>query len=362
MGNRGPKSVFSTVKGQRVNGSYWGSSSIKMYSNRFWKKPLNLFNSFGRRLYSTFNKVPIHPWFWSGLSDGEATFNVIIDEVKSRKLGYRVQAKFQIGLHIKDIYILNLLKSYLGGIGSIHIYPKSDRVIYSIDSIDHLLILISFFDKYPLLTQKFADYTLFKEVVNLINTKAHLTLDGLNKIINIKASINKGLSDKLKSQFPNYVPVPRPVVSTTSIPHPAWIAGFASGEGNFDVRTPKATNKTGVRVQLRFRISQHIRDINLLNLMVKYLGGVGLISTTDSAVYFTVVNFSDISNVIIPLFNKYPILGIKSNDFNDWCKIHSLMSKGLHLTPEGIEAIKTIKSGMNTQRDWKGSISSDYKD
>jgi hypothetical protein len=31
--------------------------------------------------------------------------------------------------------------------------------------------------------------------------KSHLTIDGLNKIINIKASMNLGLSDFLKSEF-----------------------------------------------------------------------------------------------------------------------------------------------------------------
>ena len=46
-----------------------------------------------------------------------------------------------------------------------------------------------------LLTQKGADFILFKEVVKLMNNKAHLSIQGLNQIINIKASMNLGLSD-----------------------------------------------------------------------------------------------------------------------------------------------------------------------
>jgi hypothetical protein len=40
-----------------------------------------------------------------------------------------------------------------------------------------------------------ADFILFKQVVNLMNNKAHLTLEGLKQIVNIKALMNLGLSD-----------------------------------------------------------------------------------------------------------------------------------------------------------------------
>jgi hypothetical protein len=53
-----------------------------------------------------------------------------------------------------------------------------------------------------------------------MNTKDHLSLEGLKQIINIKASINLGLSDQLKSEFSNSIPVERPVITTTQIPDP----------------------------------------------------------------------------------------------------------------------------------------------
>ena len=40
----------------------------------------------------------------------------------------------------------------------------------------------------------------------------HLTLEGLHKIVVIKASMNLGLSDKLKWGFPSVVPIERPLV------------------------------------------------------------------------------------------------------------------------------------------------------
>jgi hypothetical protein len=59
---------------------------------------------------------------------------------------------------------------------------------------------------------------------------------------------------------------------------------------------------------------------------------------------------TDITDKIIPFFNKYPIKGVKLNDYLDWSKIHSLMVNNLHLTNEGLEIIKNIKSGMNKNR------------
>ena len=77
------------------------------------------------------------------------------------------------------------------------------------------------------------------------------------QIINIKASMNIGLSNFLKAEFNEITPVERPIINTENIPDPNWIAGFVTGEGNFDVRiTQQSTNKIGSRVQLRFRISQ----------------------------------------------------------------------------------------------------------
>jgi hypothetical protein len=69
-----------------------------------------------------------------------------------------------------------------------------------------------------------------------------------------------------------------------------------------------------------------------------------------SAIVFTIFKFSDIINIIIPFFETNPILGIKLFDFLDWCKIAHLMKEGKHLTLEGLNFIREIKSGMNTGR------------
>jgi hypothetical protein len=81
-------------------------------------------------------------------------------------------------------------------------------------------IIIPHFLNYRLLTQKAADFLLFKRVIELMNKNAHLTKEGLQQIINLKSSMNLGLSDVLKTNFIKTISIVRPIFFTTNIPDP----------------------------------------------------------------------------------------------------------------------------------------------
>ena len=89
---------------------------------------------------------------------------------------------------------------------------------------DDLAKVLDHFEKYPLITQKRADYELFVQAFNLIQNKEHLTEEGLRKIVAIKASLNLGLSVRLRSElkaaFPDILPVERPKVENILISDP----------------------------------------------------------------------------------------------------------------------------------------------
>lgn len=141
--------------------------------------------------------------------------------------------------------------------------------------------------------------------------KVHLTDMGLQQIINIRSSMNLGLSDLHKSEFINYKPVDRPIVNYSEIPNPNWLAGFSSAEGCFFVNISKPNkNKISLRsfAQLVFKISQHNRDKKLLELIVKYLNCGQVITHSEKAKVFIVTNFADIINKIIPLFKAHSSL------------------------------------------------------
>jgi hypothetical protein len=58
----------------------------------------------------------------------------------------------------------------------------------------------------------------------------------------------------------------------------------------------------------------------------------------------------NIKSNIIPFFLKYNIIGEKALDFNDFCQIVNLVDQGLHLTDEGLNEIRQIRSRMNSYR------------
>ena len=49
-------------------------------------------------------------------------------------------------------------------------------------------------------------------------------------------------------------------------------------------------------------------------------------------------------------FDKYPLLGVKSKDFSDFCIMANLIKDKAHLTQEGLNKIRQIKAGMNKGR------------
>jgi hypothetical protein len=129
----------------------------------------------------------------------------------------KVKFAILINLHEKDLPLLESIQAYIGGIGRFAKHGKT-AIQYTVTSKEELKVILDHFDKYPLITQKRADYLLFKRALDLFNNKEHLTKKGMDKIVAIKASINLGLNGELKLAFPDIVPVTRPLVENTEIP------------------------------------------------------------------------------------------------------------------------------------------------
>jgi hypothetical protein len=105
------------------------------------------------------------------------------------------------------------IKSFFNEIGSIT-FSNDNGVMYKVYSLDDITnVIIPHFDNYPLISQKQSDFLLFKNIIKLMNKGQHLNKNGLIKIINLKTSLNKGLSDKLKIDFTNTIKVERPKVN-----------------------------------------------------------------------------------------------------------------------------------------------------
>ena len=91
-------------------------------------------------------------------------------------------------MHLKDRALLESIQSFFR-VAKIYKLGK-DFIQLRVESIKDLPLIIDHFDKYSLITQKRADFELFKRVVDIMDRKGHLTSDGLQEIVNIRASIN----------------------------------------------------------------------------------------------------------------------------------------------------------------------------
>ena len=287
-------------------------------------------------------KFNIHPWFIVGFTDAEGSFMVSIIKNSKYKLGWEVQLTFQIKLHKRDLTLLKSIQDKLGGIGKMTI-GKNDCVL-RVRNLTQILELIKFFDEYKLITQKKADYLIFKKIAILMQQNKHLTIEGLQEIVNLKVGLNLGLSDVLKSAFPNTTPVNKPIVENQLIPHSQWMSGFTSGEGCFSVVFSKDKYK-----YLSFKVTQHSRDKQLMESFIEYWKceyyspGVGIGN-------YKVTKFSDLIEIIIPFFKENPILGVKALDFEDFCLVASIVESREHILDEGMKKIREIKAQMNKGR------------
>ena len=284
---------------------------------------------------------------WFKKKSAEGSFIISIQKEPKNKTGWTVKSRFSIGLHVNDREILELIKYYFKGKGTIT-KQGNNSVQYRVASLKDLTnVIISHFDNHPLITQKKADFLLFKKVVNLMNLKEHLTQEGLHEIVGIRASINLGLSEELKSSFPDIVVIKRPLIQNHIIIDPNWLAGFVSGEGCFFINIKTSSNfRLAFQVLLVFKLTQHLRDEQLMKSLVKYLG-CGTVSYDRESISFWVTKFQDITDKVIPFFDEYRIVGVKFQDYLDFKKVAGLMRNRDHLTPEGLDLIRKIKANMN---------------
>jgi hypothetical protein len=63
----------------------------------------------------------------------------------------------------------------------------------------------------------------------------------------------------------------------------------------------------GEAVLLQFQLVQHIRNESLIRSISAYLD-CGRVTVLTDAVYLHVTKFTDLTDMIIPIFQKYPIL------------------------------------------------------
>jgi len=228
------------------------------------------------------------------------------------------------------------------------------------ESIKELQVIVDHFNIYPLVTAKASEFIIFKSCFDIIKQREHLTEKGFLKLIGLKSSLNWGLSDSLKESFPNVPVIIRPEYKFNGIPDSFWVSGFISGDGSFHLNIKNSD--TNQRVSLRFSSNLNIRDADVLKGLVAYFNTYNnkvklnpwnqYVSKSNNTVSLAITKISELIEVIIPFFEKYPIQWVKSLDFSDFKKVAIMISAKEHLNIEGLKKILEIKLNMNKHRKW----------
>ncbi|MFH1407855.1 MAG: LAGLIDADG family homing endonuclease [Patescibacteria group bacterium] len=132
-----------------------------------------------------------------GLVDGEGCFYVNVRKAAHKKWRPRVQAHLYIKLKQEDFPLLKEVNTFFG-CGKVY-YQKETRsnhtpcFRFEVNSHKDLIrVVVPFFETHPLQSSKDTDFLIFKDIVRLIETKEHLTEEGLEKIRNLKKQMNLG--------------------------------------------------------------------------------------------------------------------------------------------------------------------------
>ena len=124
-----------------------------------------------------------------GFVDGEGCFHIGINKNQEMKLGVQVLPEFTVVQHQVDEQVLYALKAYFG-CGVVR-KNHGTRLCYRVRGQENLRNkIVPFFEKHQLKTRKRIDFAKFRKVVLLMEKGDHLTADGLEKIRQIKATMN----------------------------------------------------------------------------------------------------------------------------------------------------------------------------
>ena len=128
-----------------------------------------------------------------------------------------------------------------------------------------------------------------------------------------------------------------------------YISGYVDGEGSFCVSFSKRSNfLVGWETKPSLSISQKKERAQVLYI-IQHMFRCGFIryDSSDGTLKYEVRSLDDLIDIVIPHFEKYPLLSPKQKDFLSFRKICYLMKKKKHRHVQGLKKIVRIACTMN---------------
>jgi hypothetical protein len=129
--------------------------------------------------------------YLAGFADGEGSFHVVFRKRKDYKIPWKISLSFNVSQ--KDPVILSLFKKHLK-CGSLR-ERKNDGVWYYEVTNFYAIQnnVIPFFNQFGFLSaKKKRDFSKFQKIAKLIETQDHLTVKGIQEILEIRKEMNDG--------------------------------------------------------------------------------------------------------------------------------------------------------------------------
>ena len=145
-----------------------------------------------QRMFSMFHgKQKLINYYLAGFADAESSFSVAIIKHPTQKFGWMINPVFQVYQHERHREILELYK-FVFRTGNVYRKSGIHPVLnFSIDSRRNLLEkVIPFFDKYPLIVKE-KEFIRFKEILQAMEKKEHLTKKGFIRLVKLAYSMNQ---------------------------------------------------------------------------------------------------------------------------------------------------------------------------
>jgi hypothetical protein len=135
-----------------------------------------------------------------------------------------------------------------------------------------------------------------------------------------------------------------------------WIVGFVDGEGCFSVPIQRNSKTLTWQVQPQFVVVQGASSVSALELLRDYFdcGRINANRRTDNhrePMYrYVVRRFRDLDEIIVPFFERYPLLTSKRENFGKFVDVLKLMKQRRHLSTDGLLEIARIVETMNRRK------------
>ena len=137
--------------------------------------------------------------YLAGFTDGEGSFNVSFRKREDYKIPWKISLSFNVSQ--KDPVILSQFKKHLK-CGSMRERKHDGVWYYEVTNFDAIQNnVIPFFRRFGFLSaKKKRDFSKFQKIAKLIETKDHLTVEGIKEILKIRKEMNDGGKRKYSDQ------------------------------------------------------------------------------------------------------------------------------------------------------------------